>query len=37
VIWMTTSEILAHTDLPVYLKENIKLAVNVLQDSLHVL
>lgn len=30
VIWMTTPEILAHTDLPVYLKENIKLAANVL-------
>ncbi len=37
VIWMTTSEILGHMDLPVYLKENIKLAANVLQDSLHVL
>jgi len=37
VIWMTTSEILAHTDLPVYLKKNIKLAKNILQqDSLYV-
>ncbi len=36
VIWMTTSEILAHIDLPVYLKKNIKLAENVLQDSLYV-
>lgn len=26
VVWMTTQEILNHTDIPVYLKENIKLA-----------
>jgi len=33
VIWMTTSEILGHMDLPVYLKENIKLAENMLENS----
>ncbi|WP_257474918.1 NUDIX hydrolase [Bacillus sp. MCCB 382] len=31
VMWVTTSEILAHTELPVYLKENIKLADKLLQ------
>lgn len=36
VIWMTTSEILAHTDLPVYLKENVKLADEILQKNLYV-
>ncbi|MGG4166448.1 NUDIX domain-containing protein [Rossellomorea vietnamensis] len=30
VIWMTTLEILAHPELPVYLKENIKLADKML-------
>jgi 8-oxo-dGTP diphosphatase len=35
VIWMTTTEILALTDLPVYLKENIKLADKMLQDKMH--
>jgi 8-oxo-dGTP diphosphatase len=35
VIWMTTSEILAHTDLPVYLKENVKLADKFLQENLY--
>ncbi|WP_456278834.1 NUDIX hydrolase [Bacillus sp. AK128] len=33
VIWMTTSEILAHTKLPAYLKENIKLAEKMVQES----
>jgi 8-oxo-dGTP diphosphatase len=32
VIWMTTSEILAHEELPPYLKENIKLADRKLID-----
>ncbi|MBN8191859.1 NUDIX domain-containing protein [Bacillus sp. NTK074B] len=32
VVWLTTSEILDHTELPVYLKENIKLADKMLQD-----
>lgn len=35
IIYMTTSEILAHTELPVYLKKNIKLADNMLQDNLN--
>lgn len=30
VIWMTTSEIIEHTDLPVYLKKYIKLAEDML-------
>ena len=30
VLWMTTSEILGHTELPSYLKENIKLADKLL-------
>lgn len=30
VLWMTTLEILNHTELPVYLKENIKLADKML-------
>lgn len=36
VIWMTTSEVLAHTELPLFLKENIKLAEKILQDNLQV-
>ncbi|BAK16334.1 ADP-ribose pyrophosphatase [Solibacillus silvestris StLB046] len=36
VIWMTTSEILAHTELPLFLKENIKLAEKILQDNMQV-
>lgn len=36
VLWMTTSEILHHKDLPVYLKENIKLAENMLQNSMYI-
>ncbi|MBD8038479.1 NUDIX domain-containing protein [Solibacillus sp. A46] len=36
VVWMTTSEIITHTELPIFLKENIKLAEKVLQDNLHV-
>ena len=31
---MTTSEILARTELPIFLKENIKLAEKILQDNL---
>jgi len=34
VVWMTTSEVLAHTELPTFLKENIKLAEKILQDDL---
>lgn len=34
VIWMTTSEVLAHTELPLFLKENIKLAEKILQDNM---
>ena len=34
VIWMTTSEILSHSKLPVYLKENIKLAEKMLRENL---
>lgn len=36
VIWMTTSEVLAHTELPLFLKENIKLAEKILQDNMQV-
>lgn len=36
VIWMTTSEVLAHPELPLFLKENIKLAEKILQDNLQV-
>ena len=36
IIWMTTSEILAHKELPIFLKENIKLAEKILQDNLYV-
>ncbi|MEI5907377.1 NUDIX domain-containing protein [Bacillus spongiae] len=34
VLWMTTSEILAHREIPAYLKKNIKLAEKTLQDNL---
>lgn len=34
VVWMTTSEILAHSKLPGFLKENIKLAEKKLQEYL---
>jgi 8-oxo-dGTP diphosphatase len=30
VVWMTTTEILSHKDLPIYLKENVKLAESLL-------
>lgn len=33
VIWLTTSEILSHTDLPYYLKENVKLADKLLRKN----
>ncbi|WP_335871740.1 NUDIX domain-containing protein [Bacillus sp. 2205SS5-2] len=33
VIWMTTSEILAHKELPEYLKKNIRLAEKTLFDN----
>ncbi|KMM37083.1 NUDIX domain-containing protein [Guptibacillus hwajinpoensis] len=33
VVWMTTSEILANTELPEYLKVNIKLSEKILQDN----
>ncbi|MDQ0229159.1 NUDIX hydrolase [Metabacillus malikii] len=33
VIWLTTSEILSHSDLPTYLKENIKIADELLKKS----
>ena len=33
VLWMTTHEILNHTDLPDYLKENIKLADILLKEE----
>ncbi|MEC1303656.1 NUDIX hydrolase [Lysinibacillus capsici] len=36
VIWMTISEVLAHTELPLFLKENIKLAEKILQDNMQV-
>lgn len=36
VIWMTTSEVLAYPELPLFLKENIKLAEKILQDNLQV-
>lgn len=32
IVWLTTSEILAHTELPDYLRENIKLANKVLKE-----
>lgn len=35
-MWMTTSEVLAHTELPLFLKENIKLAEKILQDNMQV-
>ncbi|WP_144699750.1 NUDIX hydrolase [Fictibacillus phosphorivorans] len=35
VIWMTTDEILAHTNLPAFLKENIRLADKMLQDNMN--
>jgi NADH pyrophosphatase NudC (nudix superfamily) len=35
VIWMTTTEILAHTNSPAFLKENIRLADKMLQDNMH--
>lgn len=34
VVWMTTQEILNHADLPVYLKENIKLADRLKSEHL---
>jgi len=33
VLWMTTSEILAHPEIPDYLKKNIKLAEEKIQDG----
>ena len=36
VIWMTTSEILANTELPEYLKDNIKLSEKILQDNSYI-
>ena len=36
VIWMTTSEILANTELPGYLKDNIKLSEKILQDNSYI-
>ncbi|HWL24944.1 MAG TPA: NUDIX domain-containing protein [Ureibacillus sp.] len=33
VIWITTSEILTRTDLPTYLKENVKLAEELLRQN----
>ncbi|MDO6658727.1 NUDIX domain-containing protein [Anaerobacillus sp. 1_MG-2023] len=36
VIWMTTSEILANTELPEYLKDNIKLSDKILQDNSYI-
>lgn len=36
VVWMETSEIVTHTDLPVYLKENIKLADILLNEVTHI-
>jgi 8-oxo-dGTP diphosphatase len=36
VVWMTTSEILAHSEIPGFLKENIKLAERKLHDRLYV-
>ncbi|WP_394171872.1 NUDIX domain-containing protein [Guptibacillus hwajinpoensis] len=33
VVWMTTSEILANTELPEYLKVNIKLSEKILQNN----
>jgi 8-oxo-dGTP diphosphatase len=36
VVWMTTAEILAHSEIPGFLKENIKLAERKLQDQLYV-
>ncbi|WP_137791603.1 NUDIX domain-containing protein [Bacillus sp. E(2018)] len=35
VIWMTTTEILAHTNSPAFLKENIRLADKMLQNNKH--
>jgi NADH pyrophosphatase NudC (nudix superfamily) len=36
IIWLTTSEILANTELPGYLKDNIKLAEKILQKNSYV-
>ncbi|WP_349408777.1 NUDIX hydrolase [Pseudalkalibacillus sp. SCS-8] len=33
VVWMTASEILSQKDMPIYLKENIKLAEKILQNN----
>ncbi|MFD2043449.1 NUDIX hydrolase [Ornithinibacillus salinisoli] len=33
VIWMTTNEILAHTDIPIFLKNNMKLADRLLEKN----
>lgn len=36
IIWLTTSEILANTELPGYLKDNIKQAEKILQENSYV-
>lgn len=33
VLWMTIPEILTHTEIPVYLKENVKLAEKLLNEN----
>jgi NADH pyrophosphatase NudC (nudix superfamily) len=36
IIWLTTSEILANTELPGYLKDNIKQAEKILQENSYI-
>lgn len=36
VLWMATSEILRHDELPEYLKKNLKLAENALEEKFYV-